>query len=296
MKKLLTIKLLHDRLHINVCMLPVLCFLIWITSWKKILIYLFTLFAHEISHGIAASVCGVSIEYLEVLPFGCAAHIGTYELFSGGKEILMAAAGPLINLLLAGIAGGIAPSLPIDMTVLQIFIKANLALALINLIPAYPLDGGRIFQVLLSFVLSQIAAKKITAWAGIVMGTVLSIAGLYSILSGSVNVSSLLVGFFLIVSAVGGLKNAVYEFIRTASHKRKLLHKSGHIDVKQHILSEERRVGDMLKNLDSRKYNLIRVIDQDLHTTLVLDEGDVMRILATYPVNEKIRNINRRKI
>lgn len=101
---------------------------------------MFTLI-HEMSHAIAGILLGLKLKRIEIMPFGF--KISFWQNRNKMKKILVTLAGPLVNLII--------------MTVAIIFkwntnvVYANLIIAIFNLIPIYPLDGGRLLKTILSF-------------------------------------------------------------------------------------------------------------------------------------------------
>lgn len=143
---------------------------------------------HELGHSITARLCGLPVEKIVLWPFGGTAHLAR-EPARPRHELLIAAAGPAVNLLLAGAAmivliltvtaepnpfawNDLSQQLSLFNLTLWLFM-VNMFLVLFNLIPALPLDGGRILRsVLLILAIRQHAATimKIVGWlfAGII--------------------------------------------------------------------------------------------------------------------------------
>jgi stage IV sporulation protein FB len=134
------------------------------------------LLLHEFGHALAAKAVGVEVEDILLLPLmGMARLRGLPE--KARPEILIAVAGPLANLLAAGATIGLAAILgdvnvafagPAESTVALIF-WINAAMGVFNLIPAFPMDGGRVVRALLSTRLDYPAATRAASTIGIVV-------------------------------------------------------------------------------------------------------------------------------
>ena len=143
---------------------------------------------HELGHAAVAKRYGVRTSEIVLYPIGGVARI---ESIPGGKaELLISLAGPAVNAFLAValfavlVATG-APVLPPDSHpplvtggILQRLMEANFILALFNLIPAFPMDGGRILRALLSMQMTPERATKVAATVGQGLAVVLGGAGL----------------------------------------------------------------------------------------------------------------------
>ncbi|HUC38316.1 MAG TPA: site-2 protease family protein [Acidimicrobiales bacterium] len=123
----------------------------WVAALVAALLFFASLLAHEISHAVVARRHGVSVRSITLWLFGGVAQLGG-EALSPGADFRIAAAGPGTSLLLvaafAGVQGlfGAAGVHGLVEAVPSWLWKINLLLAAFNLIPAAPLDGGRILR------------------------------------------------------------------------------------------------------------------------------------------------------
>ena len=173
---------------------------------------------HELGHSLVAQRFGIPVRSIILLPLGGIAFLErnpTKPL----HELLIAIAGPLVNVVIAavlyGALGGLSnltmlsaqglvqggtsdPSLG---TFLLWLLQANVSLVLFNLIPAFPLDGGRVFRAALWFVLNFRRATGIAVAVGQLFALGLGVLG---VLSG--NFLLVLVAVFIFFGA--GQENA----------------------------------------------------------------------------------------
>ncbi|MFC1940840.1 site-2 protease family protein [Chloroflexota bacterium] len=126
--------------------------LYWITGIVTSLLFFASVVAHELAHSLVGRANGIPIKSITLFIFGGVAQMGK-EATRPGAELKMAVAGPLCSLVLGGFFGLLwllLPSItePIATMILWLAVM-NAALAAFNLIPGFPLDGGRVFRSLL---------------------------------------------------------------------------------------------------------------------------------------------------
>jgi Zn-dependent protease/CBS domain-containing protein len=175
-----------------------------------------SLLAHEMSHALVARRNGVGVQDITLWLFGGVARLSG-EARSPGAELRIAGIGPLVSLLLGVVFTGVAGVLEVSGQrglVLAGFAwlgGINIALAVFNVIPAAPLDGGRLLR---SFIWWRTGDRfKATRWssrAGQVFGWVLVALGLVTFLIGG-DFGGLwlaLIGWFLVGAATAESQQA----------------------------------------------------------------------------------------
>ncbi len=159
---------------------------------------------HELSHSLVARRFGIEISGITLFIFGGVAEMKS-EPPSPRAELFMAGAGPLSSLVLAGVAMGLSRALvgrvgiPV-LGVLQYLAWINAVLAAFNLVPAFPLDGGRVLRAILWGRSGNIRwATRVTSSIGSGFGVLLIILGVVSIVRGNTvgGIWWLLIGLFL---------------------------------------------------------------------------------------------------
>lgn len=160
----------------------------WSTAAIGAVLFLGSLLAHEMSHSVVARRNGIEVEGVTLWLFGGVAQLKG-EATTPGAEFRIAAVGPATSLLLGaafiGIGIGLdAAGLPQLYTVLLVWLGAiNVFLAVFNLVPGAPLDGGRILGAALwRFRGDRTAAKVSAAKVGRFVGMALIGLGLAEIL------------------------------------------------------------------------------------------------------------------
>lgn len=176
------------------------------TLWA--ILFILALFAcvvlHELGHALAAKKYNIKTKDITLLPIGGVARLESMPE-KPMQELVVALAGPLVNILIMLILlpfvlnSGQPQMEDIAFTDSGNFIFkliiVNLWLALFNLIPAFPMDGGRVLRALLSFRLSRIQATNIAALIGQFLAIGFVIVGLF------LNPFLIFIGFFIFIGA-----------------------------------------------------------------------------------------------
>src|SRR5712691_7078989 len=186
------------RIHITF-----LLFLIWIfaagwssggpqAAWDS-LIFMILLFAcvlaHEFGHIFTARAFGVATPDVTLLPIGGVARLERIPE-KPSEEFLIAIAGPLVNVAIALVlmvgmrahldAQSLAAVESTNVSLVDRLAEVNLFLALFNMIPAFPMDGGRVLRALLAIRLGHVRSTEVAATIGQACAFALGFLGLFS--------------------------------------------------------------------------------------------------------------------
>lgn len=151
-------------------------------AFRLLVILYVSIMAHEMAHVFAGRWRGVQTTEVVLWALGGYARLRNLPARTS-DDLLMSFAGPASNLVLAVLALAIGLALPETKALLREVALVNIALALLNLLPAYPLDGGRMLHACARHFLSEhVAARATAAVAQVVAAAALSIlvpAGLW---------------------------------------------------------------------------------------------------------------------
>jgi Zn-dependent protease len=180
----------------------------WVVAGATTVAFLGAVLAHEVGHAVVARRYGVGVDGIDLWILGGMARLSD-ESPSPRAEWRIAAAGPLVSIIatlaFAAAAGAVTvvdqPGLV--PTAFWWLAVVNGLLALFNVLPAAPLDGGRMLTASLwRRTGSRLRAAERASQAGQVLGLLLVGWGIYGVLSGSgPNLITVLLGWFLITAA-----------------------------------------------------------------------------------------------
>ena len=172
---------------------------------------LLSILLHELGHAFAGRLFGANVSHIDLTGIGGIAHFERSLPRSALARSVIYLAGPAVNLALwlgLGVVadqayGGGTPMLAVPLSVLA---SANLVLAIFNLLPAYPLDGGRTLDAWLGAILGPVWSVRIVACLGLVVAV-------------GVALSALPTGIFMLLIAVF-LAQANWEALRSMGRWR----------------------------------------------------------------------------
>lgn len=166
----------------------------------------FTVFLHELGHALAAKRYMIKTKDITLLPIGGLARLESIPE-KPKEELVVALAGPAVNIGLAVITGLFITLPDLKNLTLQLtagvnasnfflnFFIVNIWLALFNLIPAFPMDGGRVLRAILSMNMKRHIATNIAARIGQLLAIGFVFLGFFS------NPFLIFIGFFIFLGA-----------------------------------------------------------------------------------------------
>jgi Zn-dependent protease len=172
---------------------------------------------HELGHALTARRYGIETRDITLYPIGGVARLERLP-HQPLEEFWIAVAGPAVNVVIAGLIGGflwlasgwnlslLVQNLP-DTVLGHLFI-INVGLALFNMLPAFPMDGGRVLRALLATYLGQFRATTIAVQIGVAMAVLFAIAGVFT------SLTLTLVGVFVFFAGQQELAAVRYRHFR----------------------------------------------------------------------------------
>lgn len=178
--------------------------ILWALLYVLLLFLCVTL--HELGHALAAMRYGVKTRSITLYPIGGVAALERIPE-KPGQELVVAFAGPFVNVIIGGLLWLWVIFSPIEYSWEDIGIRinahnlvlnlamVNVILVLFNLLPAFPMDGGRVFRSLLALAMDRVKATRIAMFVGQFMAILFVIWGLRG------NPFLILIGIFIFLGA-----------------------------------------------------------------------------------------------
>ena len=249
------------------------------------LVYTLVAVMHEFGHFYASSKLGYKLNRIVLMPYG-ALISGNLEDVSYKDEALIALAGPLVNVITALFFAGLWWFFPSTYPYTELAFFASVSIAIINLLPCHPLDGGRFLSATLSLFIKRNIAVLITRILGVLIGLLILALFVYSCFT-QVNFSVLFFACFILVGAID--KNKQNSYIKTLSNfvftiKRPTV-------ICEYILPHTATIKTLYTILEAGKYYRFFIMSES-GTTLPCIEGKTLEnILLTAKPNEKLIDV-----
>lgn len=227
---------------------------------------------HEIGHSIEAYRQGVKLNKICLMPFGAVVN-GNIKGLKFLDQIKIAIAGPLINIAVAIIFVACWWVFPITYAYTDIAVEACLTLAIINLIPVYPLDGGRIISALLCLKHGEKKGEKLSTIIGVVFALILFAFFILSIFV-KFNLSLLFFSCFVLFSAID--KRRKGKYLRRLYFDNEILENGK--PYKKIAVSEKITVKKLVGLLDEKSVNEVVVFRKN-GKKIILEQEKLQKII-----------------
>ena len=259
---------------------------------------------HELAHAISAARLGYRLNKIVLMPYGAVID-GDLKEISLKDELSVAIAGPLCNLVTAGAFAALWWFYPTTYAYTDTACFISLSIALVNLIPAYPLDGGRALKCIVTSCLlrcvekrkvsgNQTVEKKASAICKVV-SFLTAIALIFTFfclfLRGEKNYTILIFALFLGVGSLPTKQDAVYSKINF-SNLSALDHG---LEIRRVAVSSNTRVKAVLRYLCRGKYLILEVYDEQEKYAGEIRQSELADFFAGASLYEQIGKILEKK-
>lgn len=266
------------RIHILMILSMLLSYMLG--AGRDMMYMMLAVGVHEAAHIAAAKLCGAEIEYIDIMCFGGAARFRNLYAENRLRLVIIALSGPAANFAFAIAAASLAWWGFIGFYTASMIVRINMILMIFNLMPALPLDGGRILYAAISKPLGKRLAIRIGTSMGLVLALVFVLIAVYGWLAQHViNISLVIMSVFLTASALKE-KEMAYESKAEAAMEAMLgvQSLSGFANVA--IIRDDVNLSDAIAYFDRHKPTLFACMDGGKITEWVAGDEMARRILS----------------
>ena len=249
--------------------------------------YLLCLLIHETAHSLMAKRLGYRLNKIKLMPHGVSLS-GSNVYFSYKHEVYIALAGPFVNFVLMVFTMAMWWLVPASYIYTLDFYVANLVIGCVNLLPIYPLDGGRVLLAFLSQKFNRIKALNIIKILGIILSSFIILLFVVSTFF-KPNFTILFFGLFLFVTSITDTKNIQYTKVNNLEYKIARVGKG--ITIKNVAVTPEVTLYKLFSQITPFTITNFVVVDDYLKLVGQITEKQLNSLVAIYPANAKIKVI-----
>jgi stage IV sporulation protein FB len=252
-----------------------------------IVVYFLALILHEFAHAEVAARLGYTLTKFKLMPYG-ASLTGNFEGVRTKDEMLIAVAGPAFNIIVAIPFVALWWLVPASYYVTEQFVYASLCVAIFNILPVFPLDGGRALLAFLSRNMPRNVAYKRLRICGYLFSFLFLALFVLSIVF-SVNFSFALIAFFMLSSTLIPDKSSFYQRLYSMAYRSERLKKG--LAVKEILVDGEITLLKLSKMLSGTCFTRFIVSDLGFNTIAVIDERQVEELMLKYSASKTINEL-----
>jgi len=273
------------KLKIHPSFIIFACVLIFFGDQVLFLNYFVVIIIHEFCHAIVARHLGYRLNNIKLIPFGICLNINSSGLMPK-DEIKIALAGPVANFILAIFTMSIWWIVPSTFNFSYLFCYANFITGLFNLIPAFPLDGGRVLFSILKLRLTNKSAIRYCKIINIFVAVFL-----FGLFVFSCFYTPNFTYLFVILCVLSGVFekdiNQKYTFIDFSSQKKI----SKVVKVKNLCINYNEFVYKVCKFIDNFSYVNFYICDDEKNLIAFLTEANFLELIEKVNIMNTFKNL-----
>lgn len=272
------------NIKINPLFFFVLLISVFLKIEEKFLFAFLTATLHETGHLLMIKGSTVELKCIKIEPFGISIKLKSQFIKNPFEEIRIAIAGPLYNFMVSFVC------LVLLRDKTHFLIVSNLCMGTFNLIPALPLDGGRILKAYLFKKTGYLKSYKLTLIVTRIISVLITISGLFILYITRFNFSVCIIGFFLFFNLFSE-KNHTYFFmlkeITSYKEKNKEIEK---MPVTHIAINKNFYIRKIFYDLSLWGYHIFSVVENG-KILRTFTEGELMEGMIKYGSSAKVEDL-----
>ncbi len=253
-------------------------------SLEQFFIILIAVTIHELSHVAAAFFAGLKPEKIIITPIGEIAVIKGLEQIGVFKRSFVVLAGPVVNIIAAVIMSLFTGEKFINIK------NVNLFIAIFNLLPVYPLDGGRFLQFLISRKIGVLSSNKFIIKISSIISIILICIGVVQFTLFPYNMSIFCIGVYLLKRNKKEYINMTFEFYKTIINYKKRYKKK--MPVRLFYVDNNLNIKNILYSICWDYYSIF-IVGNAGKSEISITERDIINYIQYKGLNGSIYDVKK---
>ena len=249
-----------------------------------------SLILHEIAHIAVALFQDVKLNSIKIFPVGINAVLNVNSE-KKVNTLFINVSGPLMNILLAAVFIIIDSYYLKNSDNMRFFIYVNISLAVFNLFPLLPLDGGKILKDMLSCRIGLFKASKYTGRICRVASLVMIVVGAVQFATSGYNFSIMLIGGYIFYSLKYESTEVSLMNIKNLVYRRSRILRKGIYPGRELVAMRTMRLGDIIRNMDFDRFHIIYVLDEEMKLVRIFTEQEIIENMIKYSSDISFENL-----
>ena len=241
--------------------------------------YLLTLLSitlHEAGHTATVILSGGKIYNIRVMPVGLNAEMDS-GYCSKLNRLIIYFAGPLVSFSLAGILK-VLLLVGVTSPYVIVGLYTNIYLAVFNMLPVFPLDGGRIFVELAAAKFGLIRAGKGMKHVSVLLSVILIAVGLVSLFTDNKrSVSLIIIGIYIFMYLGANKEETALMSIKSLLFRKARVIRKGIYPVREIVVLKTVKLAEVIKAMDYvDRFHIVNILDENLRVIKVMTEQEII--------------------
>jgi stage IV sporulation protein FB len=258
-----------------------LSILMWLGDFKSdIIISFLWVILHEFAHIIVASKFECNFNNFNINILGASAELNAIDELTERRKLILYLAGPVFNIFMAVIICFFYDYFKWEF--IRSSISINLCLGIFNLLPAYPLDGSRVCEILLSKKFLYKKSQKITEVLSFIISGALFVAFFVMLFLHKVNISLFLAVILITYTTFLEREKTMYIIMGDMIRKVRKLKKHNYIENKSISVYYKKGLVNVLTLVDKNKFNSFYALNDDMELLGIIHEDELLKALKDH--------------
>jgi len=258
-----------------------LSILMWLGDFKSdIIISFIWVILHEFAHIIVASKFECKFNNFNINILGASAELNAIDDLTERRKLILYLAGPVFNIFMAIIICFFYDYFKWEF--IRSSISINICLGIFNLLPAYPLDGSRVCEILLSKKFLYKKSHKITEVFSFIISGALFVAFFVILFLHKVNISLFLAVILITYTTFLEREKTMYIIMGDMIRKVRKLKKHNYIENKSISVYYKKGLVNVLTLVDKNRFNSFYALNDDMELLGIIHEDELLKALKDY--------------